>query len=410
MKKKIGILTHFSSFQPGYALSVGWHERAKLLEYFDQDFDFLVNDNCPEGLYPHQKNCLPRIKSSKPFEEKVSFYQEVYEWQLQDYDAILTADLIYQRKGNFLAYNQAMRNASVRLKAKWYHWIHSGWTARPLELKYPESLKYTYMEGSRLIYLNSYELPDLARMYDTSQKNVYCVYNPKDFRSFNSFHELSWRICKLLDLPNKDIIQIFPLCSTRMDAKGIDGAIKVFSMMKRKFLNVALIFANANARKMQIEINQKKDMLLEHGLFENIDYVFTSDLIDNKACPRQVVADLFKVANLFVFFSWRETVGNVFQEAKISGNLLVLNRNLPPLVEMGGRDAIYWDADHITPGKVVGQTGDFQRKNYHPSEEFAFNELCDKILKAIHTKEKIWEFSYDRIWEDQFKPLLYEEV
>jgi len=375
----------------------------------------MLNKGCPEGLYPHQKNTLEKIPSSKPFDQRVLFFANQYQQLLQEYDAILTADIVYQRKGNFLAYNAAMRRAAPNLKAHWYHWIHSGWTHRPgtLNPADPDSLRYTMPDHSTLVYLNSFELNDLAKMYATSPRNCVSIYNPKDFRSFNEFHPKAWEITKRLQFWNKHVIQILPFCSTRMDAKGIDSVIEVFAALKRKGLKVALVLANANGRKAQPEIDAKKAIMAKAGLVDGEDFLWTSDIMEQyRPLPRQAVCDIFKCANVFVWASWRETVGNAFQEAKVSGNLMVLNQNLPACREMGGPDAIWFESSYKTPGVRDGVTGDFQKVSYGDGTEVGtkayFGEIADHIIARLPPRSHQWQFSFDWIWHAQFKPVLYD--
>lgn len=414
---KIGILSHFGSFQASYALHVGWHERARLLQNFNQDFDFLVDKHCKEGLFPNQVN-MPsgRVKTSLPFEERAEHFRNLYKKVLKPYDIVLTADLMYQIKANFLAYNQGLRLAAPQLKCRWAHWIHSGWMQRPKQLpRYPESLRWELPEPERgnhkIIYLNSWELNDVARMYNTSGKNVYCVYNPKDPRTFFDFSPTTCEIVQRLDLPNKDIFQIFPHSAERMHSKGISSVIRVFSALKRQGMRVAICFANANSRSVQPEIEaEKMNMRVHYDLIENEDYIFTSDIIPNrKPLPRKDVGDLFRMSNLFVFGSWRETVGNCFQEAKVSGCLLVLSDGLPSALEMGGSDAIYFKTTHKTPGVRDGYTGDTQTVSYH--DEYGYFDhyaklIIDRLSRTTPLTER-WKFSWEWIWENQFKPLIY---
>ena len=49
MDPKVAILTHFGNFQSGYALHVGWLERARMMNKFGVDFDFLVNEKTDRG-------------------------------------------------------------------------------------------------------------------------------------------------------------------------------------------------------------------------------------------------------------------------------------------------------------------------------------------------------------------------
>ncbi len=413
---KIGILSHFGSFQASYALHVGWFERARLLQHFNQDFDFLVDKHCKADLFPNQVN-MPsgRVKTSRDFKERAEHFAELYKEILQPYDIVLTADVLYQIKANFLAYNQGVRWAAPHLNCRWAHWIHSGWMRRPQPLpRYPESLRWELPKDGRhrVVYLNSWELNDVAAMYNTSGKNVYCVYNPKDPRTFFNFSDMTCEIIKKLNLPEKDIVQIFPHSAERMDAKGIDAVIRVFSALKRAGARVAIIFANANSRSVQTEIaNKKTHMAQRYNLIENEDYLFTSDMMVNRRpLPRRDVADLFRMSNLFVFGSWRETVGNCFQEAKAAGNLLVLNQGLPSACEMGGKDAIYFQSTHKTPGVRDGYTGDTRVVNYSPSEDAYFDAYANIILDRLSSMPKLtdrWQFSWEWIWENQFKQLIY---
>lgn len=409
---RVAILSHFQSFAPSYALAVGWYERAKMLEYFGVDFTFFTAKNCPPGSYPNQQSVLYTIPGSRPYKEKVERFTNQYIELLADYDVVLTPDIIYQRKGNFLAWNQAARNAARVIRPWWCHWIHSSWVQRPnnINFKDPDSLRFTMMDRSFLVYLNEAESHQLCQMYDTEPKWVRHVHNAKDPRVFFDMHPFSWHIIKQLKLYEKEAVCIFPHCSTRMDAKGIDSVIRVMAGLKRAGLSVGLVFCNANARKVQHEIGEKRQFIADRGLVEGKDYMFTHELDEYRPMPRQVVRDLMQVSNLFVFGSWRETTGNVFQEAQITGNLLVLNQHLPCLQELADKNRTIWlDTSYKTPGRMDGQTGDLQQVNYLPNEEPYFDHLAKvRIIPNLWPKTHMWAFSFERIWHTQFKPLLDE--
>lgn len=409
---KVAILSHFQQFSPSYALAVGWYERAKMMEYFGVDFTFFTAKNCPPGSFPHQESVLKTIPGSKPFDFKVAEFTEQYLELLHDFDVVLTADMIYQRKGNFLAWNQAARNCARLIKPWWCHWIHSSWTTRPvsLNMKDPDSLRYTMMDRSFLVYLNESESGNLVQMYDTDTDHVRFVHNPKDPRVFYNMHPFSWEIIKRLKLYEKDVVCVFPHCSTRMEAKGIDAVLRTIAGLKAVGLSVGLVFCNANARKVQPEIEQKRGHAALMGLEEGTDYMFTHDLDSFAPMPRQVVRDLMQISNIFVFGSWRETTGNVFQEAQISNNLLVLNENLPCLKELARKDKVVWLKNtYKTPGRRDGQTGDLQNVGYAPDEKKYFTQLAQvQIMPKLDSKRYMWAFSFERIWKTQMEPLLTE--
>jgi len=403
--KKICILSHFGSFQDSYALHIGWLERAKILEYYNIDFDFLVNDKCNTDVYPHQRNVLKNVSKMSTFKKRVEFFEREYIELLSDYDIILTCDLVYQRGGNFLPQNQAMRNVSKHLKAHWFHWIHSAWTNPNPNEKYPDSLRNQMPPRSTLVYMNESEKDGIAKMYNTSINNVKCVWNPKDIRSFKDFHPLAWEVTKKLDIPNKDIVQIFPHCATRMNAKGIDSIIKIFASLKDKGQKVALVLANGNASRVQGDIKKKKKYMEDLGLVSGEDFLFTHEITQLRPFPRKAVADIFSISNLFIFASYREVSPNVLLEAKISDNLLVLNKRLKCVQEFGGENAIYFESSFKTPGIRDGEPGDMQVVKYNNEKKYFYN-LANAIIKTVKNKKHIWKFSYENIWKNQLYPLL----
>ena len=419
---KLAILSHFSSFQDSYALHVGWLERAKMFEYFRQDFDFLVNDNCRDGDFPHQKNVLKRISDKKNFDKRTKFYLDQYVELLLNkdmtpkYDIVFTADMIYQAKGNFLAQNKAIRIIADEYGANCIHWVHSGWVHPPepgrtkemMESGDQEYLRFMHLDPRfhKIVCLSNAEKMGIARQYDVPLSSVQGIHNPKDFRAFQDFDPLAWKITKDLEVWNKDVVQIFPFCSSRMDAKGIDVLIEVFSGLKKEGANICLILANANYKSHEGEVQAKKGIMVQHGLVEGEDFFFTSDILGNTPLPRKAVADLFSISNVFVFASWRETASNILYEAKISGNLLVLTNRIPAIMEGGGDDAIYFDATHRTLGVVAGEEGDLQNVSYHNKDRY-FSDLAKQILEKLPSRKHIWEWSYENIWYNEMQPLLY---
>jgi hypothetical protein len=84
----------------------------------------------------------------------------------------------------------------------------------------------------------------------------------------------------------------------------------------------------------------------------------------------------------------------------------MLNSYPPCHHELGGPNAFFFEADHKTPGRQDGQTGDFQRVDYLPSREKYFDHLAEKIIPLIPSRKHLWSFSFEWIWRNQLKPLL----
>jgi glycosyltransferase involved in cell wall biosynthesis len=299
----------------------------------------------------------------------------------------------------------AQEDFRVRGLGKWWlHWVHSAWTAHRPNAKYPENLRYEPMPNSNIVYMNGAERQGIASQYGVDPDDIGVVYNPKDFRSFHNFTSLAWDITRKLSIPTKDIVQIFPFCSTRMKAKGIDDVIRTHAAIKRQGKSVALVLANSNSNGMHNFIDMKKAQAKELGLVEGDDFLFTSDITGKEALPRETVANLFLASNVFVFGSWREVCPNVVLEAKISGNLLAINAGLSCAHEFGGDEAIYFSGTAKRPGVPDGGAAD------RIETATDYDDLARKIIAKAPDQTAKWEYSYERIWNDQFLPLLVHAI
>jgi hypothetical protein len=73
---------------------------------------------------------------------------------------------------------------------------------------------------------------------------------------------------------------------------------------------------------------------------------------------------------------------------------------------MGGKDAIYINFSHKTPGIRDGQAGDLRLVSYNPSAQQYFDEVAMTIIPKLRDLKEQWFFSLDRVWLDQMEPLL----
>ena len=401
---KIAILSHFGSWRAGYALHVGWRERARLLARYGVDFDFLVDETCPSGTFPHQLNVL-RKADAGTFADKAAFYAQWYSGVLNKYDIIITPDIFYQVGGDFLAYNAGLRAAQAHRQVPWVilNWMHSAWL-EPRGLEYPDSLRFAPIPNSITVYMNSAELEGAARMH--SAEHVHCVHNPKDPRTFFNLHEDSIRIANKLRFWEKDFIQLAPACSTRVYSKGLIPVLNTFAELKRRGNNIALVLALSSATTDNGSFNELllQERIEDLGLSYADDIVITSMLFEDKRdTPREVIADLFRLSNVYIAASWRDVCPNSLIEAAISGNYLLINRRVPALLEIASAYRHFafdgtaripgsWDAD---ADNIIGD-----------DDKLDITPLADAIEANAISKRNIWEFSHEVIWEREFKPLL----
>jgi len=283
------------------------------------------------------------------------------------------------------------------IPVKWVHWVHSALGER-LALKMPHA-KY--------IYMNYADASRFAEHIGVGMEDVRVVFNDKDPRFFFDWHEITRQIADKYDLFNKDIIQTYPMCTTRMGSKGIDHVIKVFSKLKKLGNNVLLIIVNSNGRKRTEEIEQKLKSAYEQGLDKG-DILFTSTICSESASgvPRRVVRDLMTISNLFIFPSLSEVCPNVLLEASITKQLIVINRDFPALFDFGedGKTCLAYNF------------GSLIKAGFRYRTEEGYANLAKEINEhLIHSKSnqqflKIMKATnIDTIYHKQLEPLLYEK-
>jgi glycosyltransferase involved in cell wall biosynthesis len=414
--KKIGILTTFYNIDNAYSLCSIVVDQLTTLKKHGYNPVFLVHDNfkddekVPEGI--EIRKIIPRFKLvdyaatstlADDFESQVDEVVSSLEKNCQDIDVMITHDIIFQ--GWFLPYNVAIRKA--KLNCKWLHWIHSAPSPRPAELKYPFDCRFTIPPNSKLVYLNHTDVIRLAEMYGAWPKDVRVVHNPKDPRTFWNLHPLTSDLIDKYGILEKDILSIYPLSTPRMvSGKGVDKAIKLIGKMKKLGKKVCLVVCNAhaNGEKDKELVKQMVHYGIEQGL-DQTDLIFTST-IDKQwelGVPPQVVSELFRLSNIFVFPSYSENCSLVMLEAALSKNLLVLNEDFPPMKDFFQEQALYFRFGSLCQKTVYNNEDQF----YEDVAKIVLSEIKENKLINSFTKMK-QKFNLDAIFKDQIEPLLYE--
>lgn len=417
INKRIAILSTFYNWDKAYSLvSV---VESQLLALVNNGYKpiLFVHDNfsddekVPKGV--EIRKVIPRFSlvdyaAMQPiqdgFEDQVKEVQEVLERELKDIDVTITHDFIFQ--GWFLPYNVGMRKAQPKLKCRWLHWNHSAPSARPEKLEYPHGCRYKTMPNSKLIYMNHYDSLRLAESYGGTLDDVRVVMNPLDLRSFFDFHPLVNKLIDKYKLLDADIIDVYPVSSTRFGSKQVKKVVKVIAKLKKEGKDVRFICANAhaNADNEKREIQKIIQYGIECGLTRN-EIIFTSleDKEYEMGVPHEVVKDLFLLSNIFVFPTVSENCPLILLEAAAARNLLVLNDSFPALRDFVGEDALYF------------KFGSLQTTVEYNDEEQYFADIARIIIGQLNTNKPLNaftkiknKFSYDWIFKNQLEPLFYE--
>jgi glycosyltransferase involved in cell wall biosynthesis len=166
--------------------------------------------------------------------------------------------------------------------------------------------------------------------------------------------------------------------------------------------------AHANGDNEKQEIQKMRALAKEYGLDPRYELIFTS-LIDapkyEQGVPHQVVMELMRFSDIFIFPSVSENCPLVLLEAALGKNLLILNEDFSPMKDFVGPRALYFKFDSITT------------TTNHPMGEDTYYEDVAKIISAELGANRIFQgyreikrkFNIDYIFKHELEPLFYEQ-
>lgn len=397
---KIAIITHFNrcpdSYSPGRAVKNQikiFLENGHEVVFFTQEFSKLTKDDIGCEVRPLVTK-FKREKNVINEDAKKKFIDVLREQLTADFDLAITHDLYID---DCITYREAIKECNVNIQ--WINYARSG-VGRPIDF---------FMKNARYVYMNDADTEIFASRIGVPHDKVRVVYNEKDPSLLFKWNPITTMISDKLSLCDKDIIQVYPICTTRMNAKGIDSVIRVFGKLKALGNNVALVVCNSNGKRRKDEIAGKMQMAKECGLTED-DIVFTSTLADENykietEVPNEVVIQLMQVSNLFIFPTVAEVCPNILLEASMTNNLLVVNSDLALLFDFVDEDCVL--SHPFTSAQSVHYTG---------RDEDSLEQLAKKILGQLKSNKQDLQFRY--VWRrhnigaiyKMLAPIIYEKV
>ncbi len=305
----------------------------------------------------HRVNGVGKNMNGKPvtnFKAQVKLIEEALEPWLMEYPVVITHDIIFQTW--FLPHNQAIRNIARRHpEIRWLHWLHSGPSVKPLELKYPHTLRHSRMTNSLLISPNDTMRQGFAAMYDVPLSSVRTVYHTFDPIKFFDMHPFSEELIDRYHLRSCDGLVVW---ATRVDhprPKGMYEAIRLVAMMNR-FADIKFLFLNSwsNSKRAKDNIESLKREAQKWGLPQD-NLIFSSEvnIKYENGVPHQVVKDMMMIGDIFILPSKTETFSLAMAEAAACKNMLILNEDLGVFTELAGDRADYIATGSEWGGKKV---------------------------------------------------------
>ena len=375
----VAIFHPFTNFADNYSLSHVVQEQMMALVENGVDVCFITHkafkEKTPEGV-----DVLAILTPNR---------EEVYEgvkFFMEDFDYVLTHDVVYI--DSYKEYDMAIRRLAKEFPdVKWLHWIHSA--PRPTEKRKP-------IPNSTYIGMNYTDLHLLAEQLQVPVAHCRVIYNPVSPDVFFEWHQFTRQLVKKHDLLDCDVLVVYPLDTGRFASKGGHKIMKLIEKMRQKGKNAKVVFVNAAA-------NEEGRRRLVESLAT--DYAIFTSFEDKKyevVVPRRVVRELMQIANVFPLLSDSEGCSLTMIEAGLSGLLVILNEDFPPMREFG-------EIDHV----FYMKTGSTRCTTEYENEDAYYSDWANNVIselennKALRFKRKMLNrFNRQFIWKNQLEPLL----
>lgn len=353
----VAILTNFHEFHPGYSLTGIVFDQVLMLLRKGHNVHLFVSEKY-NPQYDYRFDLIPdKYASSLVFQAVVPVgdlvdYQTMINWKPEhqklsaetgyvlDYyfeeykiDIAFTHDWIFT--GWNLPYAGGVRYTSIRHpKVAWLHWVHSV----PSVLRDWWKLDL-YGEQHRIVFPNSTDSQTVCEQFRTNRRKVCVIPHIKDMRTYYEMGEETLQfIDKYPAVMHSDIVQIYPVGSDRLRAKGVHDVINIFGAWKKSGITVFLAIANAWAtgRNRKQSLCEFEDIATSAGLEVGRDFVFTSRYDEKYATGigQRLLRELQLLSNMFIYPTREESFGLVGPEAAFAGTIPVLNRSLQMMSEI----------------------------------------------------------------------------
>lgn len=387
---RVAIMSHFNRMPQSYSPARAVKRQIKILTDHGHKVVFFVQENSKltnEDLgceVRHMVTSFKREKMVVNVEAKEKFIKMLKEQLTGQFDVAITHDFFLQ---DTVTYSEAIRECGVDIP--WLHFARSG-VGHDMTFAMP---------NAKFVYLNYNEIGKFARAIKVKPEQCRTVFNEKDICYMFDFHPITRMIINRFELWNRDIIMTYPLCSTRLAAKGMDDVVRIFSALKKSGKKVCLIVANANGRKRVDDLKREQEAAKFYGLNED-EFIFTSLLADQEyqiesEVPNIVCAELQQVSNLFIAASRAEVGPNVLLEASIAKNLIVVNSDLQLNYDFVDKNAVL--SHPMTSNCSI---------HYSGRDEKDYDKLARQIIERLDQNWSDKQFRF--VWRNHNSEAIYQ--
>ncbi len=341
-EKRIVLLTSLASFHPSYSLVSVIFDQARMLAANEK---WLVQIWINEGTDLKDLPSLPANVQVLAIVPRVTWKLDIVDPVDRDVlsstvrkhlmqlgnATIISHDMLFI--SHYLTFAAAIHDIGQTKAFTWLHVCHSAAEKSPRLPDDDRKYRYTVPDGHTLLCLDPGERENLAAHYHTTIDRVVVAPNARDVTTFGAFDPAAATLVQKHRLAEADVVQTYPVSSTRLGAKGVDTVAKVLGKIARnhqRTVRLVLANAHANGQREKRELAAFRARCGAYGLPPEALVISSEEFPQTSAdgLSGAAVRDLFSVSNLFIFPSISELSSLVQREAALSGCLMVTNSNL----------------------------------------------------------------------------------
>lgn len=375
-QKTVVILTALSDFRPSYSVATAALDNALAIALVRPNWTVEVwtMQNCdPHGWENMPVNVKHRaIIPHMPWVENVTDETKAQQLAvfLQDNlppwedSVIITHDLM------FVSWYTLFANAIHLIGAKYWRWFHIPHSLPGSREGRPQWI--TTMPGAnhRVVTVARGMEQRFADYYQIPVERAHRIANVRDPRSWGTMSPRVRQIVTQTKLWSYDVVQVFPICTTRLEAKGFSKVVRTFALLNEKGINAFLLIANPNAGGQRSEtiVKEAKEKALALGLSPD-RWAFTSDLAPD-TIPYGLSSDEIKslwvhYGDVFLFPSMSEADSLVVREAQLCRQLVIGNASVSTLSQPEDADArTAWGVEETVSDAVCRDAAGIVERNW----------------------------------------------
>lgn len=283
---------------------------------------------------------------------------------------------------------------------KFYLWTHDlAWLMEDhknnLYNRRPWTLLKSVRPNVQYITISEFRRRQMAELMNIPRKKITVIPNVLKYQDFLNFHHETTRVISHLTLFHRYPFILIP--ARQLPRKNIERSIRIISSLRQNFPEILGIVTGKTEMengKLTSYSQYLVDLLRECDLEKNV--IFLSDVFAelgiSEAKNREVVHDLYFVANLVLYLSLDEGFGLPILEAGAARTPIAVAQ-IPVFREVANDGALYLPTDE-SPEYNANRLMKFLKENLSKS---------DLLFKRVFSR-----YNWQTYWQDYLKPIFEE--